>query len=263
MKTLWTLGLSIPFFVFFQGAAMAGMAPDFEENTDAVVIEAMESVKNPQARAQSAPAYAVSLTGPNRIAVFDKKIINAIYDNTQLEVQSDNVTGQIFVFPKTESSVALFLTTDDRETYALTLIPQASRSQEIVLNARTNFKKSTASYSQKVFAESVLNAPDFEVKITRLIRALARNEVPEGFHSSNRCGNDCLRSLSTETLSARLLVHKNTSQRPVELQEKYFYQKGVLAVSIVKPFLAHGESTWIYQVFSNAQSASSGESFDE
>ena len=49
----------------------------------------------------------------------------------------------------------------------------------------------------------------------------------------------------------------------IELQEKYFYQKGVLAVSVVKPFLAHGESTCVYQVFSNASSTSSGESFDE
>ena len=262
MKHHWAHSL-IASFCAYTFAAQAGMAPENDPAIDAGVWQAIDSVKNPLAKSQSAPAFAVSLTGPNRIAVTDKKIINAIYDATQLDVQTDAMTGQIFVFPKSQDPIALFLTTDDRETYALTLIPQASRSQEIVLNAKTNPKKSSASYSHKVFSESVLNAPDFEVKITRLIRALARNEVPEGFHSTNRCGNDCLRSLSTETLSARLLVHKNTSQRPVELQEKYFYQKGVLAVSIVKPFLAHGESTWVYQVFSNAQSTSSEESFDE
>ena len=165
---------------------VAGMAPDSTEDFESSVHEAFESVARPQAKAQSTPAYSVSLSGPNRIAVEGKKIINAIYDNTQLEVQTDALTGQIFVFPKSEVASALFLTTDDKSTYALTLLPQNTRSQEIVLKSIEKQKKTNVPYKQKTFAESIEASPDFEAKVTRLIRALARDEVPEGFHASNR-----------------------------------------------------------------------------
>lgn len=248
MKILQTLCLAGSFCALIPLTGVAGMAPDYAEDFDSSVQEAFESVARPQAKAQSAPAYSVSLGGPNRIAVEGKKIINAIYDNTQLEVQTDALTGQIFVFPKSEVASALFLTTDDKSTYALTLLPQNTRSQEIVLKSIEKQKKTNVPYKQKTFAESIEASPDFEAKVTRLIRALARDEVPEGFHASNRCGAFCVKSLTSETLAARVLTHKNTSGQFVTLEEKLFYQKGVLAVAIAKANLAPNESTRVYIV---------------
>lgn len=249
MKSFKTLCLTASFCLYSLHAA-AGMAPQDVEYEESVG-EVIDSVIAPKARAQSAQVFSVSLTGPNRIAVTGKKIINAIYDNTQLEVQTDALTGQIFVFPKTQESIALFVTAEDKNTYALTLTPQAIRSQEIVLESKSTSKK-TSAYPQKSFAEPIEAAPNFESKLTRLMRALARDELPDGFHATNRCGASCLRSLASDTLIGRTLIHKNTSGSFVTLEEKLFYQKDVLAVAIVKPHLANGESTRVYVISSNA-----------
>ena len=248
MKNLRTLSLALVFCTCALSNAQAGMAPDFEDYGDTVVSEAMQSVNSPKARSQSAPSFPVSLAGPNRIAVEGKKIVNAIYDNTQMELQSDTMTGQIFVFPKTETPTALFLTTDDRETYALTLVPQATNSQEIVLRGQTSPVKVTNAHTQKTFSQTVLAAPDVEAQVTRLVRALARNQVPDGFHLTNRCGKDCVRSLSSDSLHGEIIIHCNTSGSAVTLEEKLFYRRGVLAVAVSQAQLAPGESTRVFIV---------------
>ena len=242
MKNLRTLSLALAFCTCALSNAQAGMAPDFEDYGDATVSETMQSVSSPKARSQSAPSF------PNRIAVDGKKIVNAIYDNTQMELQSDTMTGQIFVFPKAETPTALFLTTDDRETYALTLIPQATNSQEIVLRGQTSPVKATNARTQKTFSQTVLAAPNVEAQVTRLIRALARNEVPDGFHLTNRCGKDCVRSLSSDSLHSEIIIHRNTSGTPVTLEEKLYYRRGVLAVAISKAQLEAGESSRVFIV---------------
>lgn len=248
MKSLRNFPLALSFCAFLLSNAQAGMAPDFGSPVDSEVDEAMRSVITPKARSQSAPSFPVSLTGPNRIAIEGKKIVNAIYDNTQLELQSDTVTGQVFVFPKTENPAALFLTTEDRQTHALTLVPQSTSSQEIVIQSQAPVSKTVSPYAQKTFSQTVLSAPDIESQITRLIRAMARGEVPDGFHFTNRCGKDCVRSLSSETLEGVVSVHRNTSASPVMLEEKLFYRKGVLAVAITQPHLNPGESTSVFIV---------------
>ena len=253
MKHHWTYSL-IASFCAYTFAAQAGMAPENDPAIDAGVWQAIDSVKNPPAKSQSAPAFAVSLMGPNRIAVTDKKIINAIYDATQLDVQTDSMTGQIFIFPKSQDPIALFLTTEDKETYALTLIPQSIRSQEIVLGARKIKHEATRPYMQKTFSQAIESAPDLDMKVTRLIRALARDELPDGFHSTNRCGKNCIKSLTSETLLGRVLIHKNTSSRVVTLEEKFFYEAGVLAVSIENASLNPKESTRVFIVSKNNSS---------
>lgn len=233
--------LAVPF-------AHAGMAPSDDFLLENSVHEAVASVKNPRAKAQSVPAFPVSLTGPNRIAVTGKKITNAIYEASQLEVQTDAITGQVFVFPKTKDAVALFLTTEDKETHALTLIPQSVRSQEIVLGDTKQKEAQSQPYAPNTFKEAIVSAPDLDKKVTRLIRALARNELPDGFHATNRCGAFCLKSLSSDTLAGKVLIHQNTSSQNVTLEEKLFYKKGVLAVAIENAHLAPQAMTRVYVV---------------
>ena len=248
MKQLRTKSLFVCFCTLVGPIAHAGMAPSNDFLLDDQVHEAISSVKNPTVKAQSAPAYPVSLTGPNRIAVTGKKITNAIYEASQLEVQTDAVTGQIFVFPKTKDAVALFLTTEDKETHALTLIPQSVRSQEIVLGNTKQKDGQTEIHAPRTFKETIISAPDLDKKVTRLIRALARNELPEGFHATNRCGSSCLKSLTSESLIGKVLVHQNTSEQSITLEEKLFYQKGVLAVAIENVHLEPKAMTRVYVI---------------
>lgn len=251
MKYPWTLSLIASFCILTMPYATAGMAPAEDSMIDDTVQEAIHSVKYSNGKAQSTPVYSVSLSGPNRIAVSDKKITNAIYESSQLEIQTDPITGQVFVFPKTQDPTALFLTTEDKETYALTLIPQSIRSQEIVLGSVRQVSAKSRPYSQPTFKEAIESAPDIDQKVIRLIRALARNELPDGFHATNRCGKFCLRALSSDTLIGKVLIHQNSSEQSVSLDEKLFYQKGVLAVAIDRTNLAPGEFTRVYTVERN------------
>ena len=248
MKHLRTKSLLASFCALTASFAYAGKAPTDDFLSEDSVHEAIASVKSPRAKAQSAPAYPVSLTGPNRIAVTGKKITNAIYEASQLEVQTDAVTGQVFVFPKTKDAVALFLTTEDKETHALTLIPQSVRSQEIVLGNTKTKEEEHQPYAPRTFKEAIVTAPDLDKKVTRLIRALARNELPDGFHATNRCGAFCLKSLTSDSMVGKVLVHQNTSLESITLEEKLFYQKGVLAVAIENAHLAPKAMTRVYVV---------------
>lgn len=195
---------------------------------------------------KSLRSVSVSTTGPNRIAVKDRKIVNAIYDPTQFDLQTDAVTGQVFIFPKTEKEGSLFLTTDREETFALTLWPQDVASQEIILKATESPKPAT--YERKVSEAEIIKAPDFETAIKRLTVALARGEVPAGFTATNACGASCKEAFVGETLAGRTLIYRNETEKSVTLYEKYFYEKGVLAVAIEKPEVASRTSTRVYVI---------------
>ena len=92
-------------------------------NIQSAIDRVKDATRNASRSGQGLRSYSVSADGPNRVAVADRKIVNAIYDQTLLEVQTDEITGQIFVFPRTKAPVALFLTTDRNETHSLTLVP--------------------------------------------------------------------------------------------------------------------------------------------
>lgn len=253
LRTPFCLKIGALALILTQSVANAGMAPEFETEMDATVKEAVQSVANPKARAQSAPAFAVSLTGPNRIAVTGQKITNAIFDARQLDMQTEDATGQIFVFPKTDQPIALFVTTEDKETHALTLLPQAIRSQEIILGGkepqRAN-KPISSSYQPKALTEAI-DAPNLDKRITKLIRALARDELPEGFHATNRCGKGCIKLMANDELVGKVLLHTNTSQTVMTLEEKFFYERGVLAVALQKTILKPQDFTRVFVVMKN------------
>lgn len=260
LRTPFYLKIGAVALLLSQSAAYAGMAPDFESPMDETVKEAIHSVSNPKAQAQSAPSFAVSLTGPNRIAVTGKKITNAIFDARQLDMQTEEATGQIFVFPKTDQPIALFVTTEDKETHALTLVPQAIRSQEIILGVKEppRASLSTSFYQPKAITEAI-DAPDLDKRVTKLIRALARDELPEGFHATNRCGKGCLKLMANDELVGKVLLHTNTSQTAVTLEEKFFYERGVLAVALQKTTLKPQDFTRVFVVMKNTELQQNGE----
>lgn len=234
-------------------SSFAGAAPErFSADASNVIapgIAALQTAITENTVAQSARAFSVSRTGPNRIAVTGQKIVNAIYDPTQFDVQTDAQIGQVFLFPKTDLEGALFITTEQNETYALTLMPDEVPSQEIVLAPKKKAvtkEESLSSYRKPISTLAIEKAASFDAAIKHLLITMARDELPEGFTVTNHCGTGCLKGFSGERFAGRILLHTNTSNTPVALTEKLFYEKGVIAVAIEKAELKPGESTRIY-----------------
>ncbi len=232
----------------FAGAAPERFSAD-ASNAIAPGIAALQTAITDHTVAQSARAFSVSRTGPNRIAVTGQKIVNAIYDPTQFDVQTDAQIGQVFLFPKTDLEGALFITTDQNETYALTLMPDEVPSQEIVLAPKkkpVTKEEPFSSYRKPMSTLAIEKAASFDAAIKHLLITMARDELPEGFTVTNHCGTGCLKGYSGERFAGRILLHTNTSNTSVTLTEKLFYEKGVIAVAIEKPDLKPNESTRIY-----------------
>lgn len=213
--------------------------------------------------ARTLPGFPVSDSGPNRIAIQGQKIVQAIYDQTQLEVQTDETNGQIFVIPRTKTPQALFLTTDQQQTHSLTLIPQKTESQEIVIKGKTPASEKATSRTslessteERLSALPVETADTFPQAMKNLMIAIARNEIPEGFTVNNRCGENCLRQYVSENYDAQVIRFQNKGLRPLTLSERSFYQKGVLAVAMTQPHLRIGQSSTVYIIRRLVRSAS-------
>lgn len=216
------------------------------DNVQSAIERVKDATRNASRSGQGLRSYSVSADGPNRVAVADRKIVNAIYDQTLLEVQADEITGQIFVFPRTKAPVALFLTTDRNETHSLTLVPDARMSQEIILGSRSI--KEPESYKRPSTSLPVETASDIDTTLKNLIVALARNELPVSMTATNRCGDNCLRRFVGEEISGEVLVYKNKTSSHIALSERLFYEAGILAVAIENTELAAGQSTRVYRV---------------
>lgn len=216
------------------------------DNVQSAIERVKDATRKASRSGQGLRSYSVSADGPNRVAVADRKIVNAIYDQTLLEVQTDEITGQIFVFPRTKAPVALFLTTDRNETHSLTLVPDARMSQEIILGSRS--LKEPESYKRPSTSLPVENASDIDTTLKNLIVALARNELPVSMTATNRCGDNCLRRFIGEEISGEVLVYKNKTSSHIALSERLFYEAGILAVAIENTELAAGQSTRVYRV---------------
>ena len=216
------------------------------DNVQSAIDRVKNATRNASRSGQGLRSYSVSADGPNRVAVADRKIVNAIYDQTLLEVQTDEITGQIFVFPRTKAPVALFLTTDRNETHSLTLVPDARMSQEIILGSRS--LKEPESYKRPSTSLPVETASDIDTTLKNLIVALARNELPVSMTATNRCGDNCLRRFIGEEISGEVLVYKNKTSSHMTLSERLFFEAGILAVAIENTELAAGQSTRVYRV---------------
>lgn len=173
-------------------------------------------------------AFDVSLSAPNRVSVRDARIVNAVYDQSRLEVQTDETTGEIFVIPKNDEETVLYLTTDAGESLTLTLVPRKIASQDIVLNA----KKRKSAVSQNPPAPDP--APEFDARIKKLIRAAALNEAPPGFDSlelprktPQKGKAVLLRVMKGAGLEARVLLTQGA--RPLE---RGFIRKGALGAAV-------------------------------
>ncbi|MBQ5766185.1 MAG: type-F conjugative transfer system secretin TraK [Burkholderiaceae bacterium] len=205
-----------------------------------------------------APArYPVSLTGPNRIAIENAKILHCVHDQAKVEIQADETTGQIFIFPRTADASTLFLTTDTKETVAVTIVPQAIASQNIVLAASP---KPVIKPAQPAYVKPVLRAHSMDATVKHLIAAMARHEVPAGFDTVSQviktdATTKIVKRYVSDAYVGEVLRYTNTGKKSVTLDEALFYEAGVLAVAIDSRDLKPTDTTTVYRVLLREGSA--------
>lgn len=223
------------------------------------VPERVEHLFHTQPLAENpAPArYPVSLTGPNRIAIANAKILNCVHDQAKVEIQADETNGQIFIFPRTADASTLFLTTDTKETVAVTIVPQAIASQNIVLNSAP---KPTVKPAAPVFEKPVLRAHSVDAAVKHLITAMARQEVSSGFDTvsivvNTTADTKIVKQYVSDTYLGEVLRFTHKGKKNLSLEERLFYETNVLGVSIVDRDLKPGETTTVYRVKSRTGGA--------
>lgn len=198
-----------------------------------------------------APArYPVSLTGPNRIAIANAKILHCVHDQAKVEIQADETNGQIFIFPRTADASTLFLTTDTKETVAVTIVPQAIASQNIVLATQP---KPVIQKAMPTYEKPVLRASTTDSAVKHLIAAMARHEVPEGFDTVASiiplsADTKVIKRYVSDTYVGEVLRYTNHTKSTLALEEKLFFETGVLGVAIENRALKPMATTTLYRV---------------
>lgn len=236
--------LVIALLVMAGTSALADAPFDVPERV-AQVFQTQPLAENP------APArYPVSLTGPNRIAVADAKILHCVHDQAKVEIQADETNGQIFIFPRTADASTLFLTTDAKETVAVTIVPQAIASQNIVL---AGTPKPIIKPALPVYEKPVLRATATDSAVKHLIAAMARHEVPAGFDTMaalSRLSKDTVlvRRYVSDAYVGEVLRFTHLGKSTLTLDEKLFFESNVLGVAIDDRRLDPGETTTVYRV---------------
>lgn len=205
---------------------------------------------------RSIPTYPVSVSSPNRIAVNGSRIINIVYDQNQLEVELDKTSGEAFVIPISGNAITVFVMSENKETHSLTLIPQNILSQNIELRN----KRTEATFSPRPMSPNpILRASDFDTAMKNLIVTMARQELPEDFdliEQEKPTKKEQLKVLKTYISASFIgeeLRYTHNGSIPIQLDEKFFSDKDVLAVAIVKHRLEPKESTRIYRVIKRSK----------
>lgn len=177
----------------------------------------------------------VSLAQLNRISVVDDRIIQVMHRTGAFSVETDKVNGDIYVMLNSKIAhqiVSLFIVTEKKRRYQLTLMPKPIRSQSITLRPRDLMLK----FSKDSIKESAVD------EILKLVQYVWRNEPINGYQkvhspSQRSVSVQSIEIHSTEdwigqSLRAEKITIKNTSDTLVELTESMFWKSGIRAVSL-------------------------------
>ena len=155
---------------------------------------AVAAVASPAAAIQTLDASdhaeleaAVSATGVTRVALADDRIRRVIRSPGGFDIEHDAAPGDLYLRPAEGSDpaldgmpddplpVTLFLGTERGFTYRLTLVPDARPSAQVLI-------RNSAAATETTAQESAVAGRDARVaELVRLVRAIARDEVPPGY----------------------------------------------------------------------------------
>ncbi len=194
--------------------------------------QAQEVDINPNARL----ALAVSNTDPNYISVMDDRVIAIQATQGVLSDKRTTAGGAVLFSTVSDKPFTLFVQTESGFAFSVMASPRKQAGLSLVVNNRQ--VRGTEAAREWEGSQNTYSA-----LVTSLITKFINNDKPSGFvYTKNR---DVLLSPSTETYFSvrsvaawqgdklrivRLDVTNRSTSR-IELNERYFWSKGVMAVS--------------------------------
>lgn len=207
--------------------------------------------------------FGISASHASRIAFAGgERIESAVLDQQDLDLKTDSSSGQIFVRPKREGEIMIYVTTESGETAAIVLEAGLEKSPQNILLERTAPKDAVPMSGDDSRPASMLApspAPDFIAAVKRLARLAAlEKEAPDVMKRSS-CPRpsaslaNALEKLaplhpSVETcwtsrdLTAVVLRLRNPSAVPMRIRESALTGPTVAAIASEKTTLRLGES---------------------
>ncbi|MBK6742671.1 MAG: type-F conjugative transfer system secretin TraK [Hydrogenophilales bacterium] len=203
----------------------------------------------------------IALKETSRIKVEGAAIVDvfgSVYapDNPagELMVAPDAASGEIYVMPSAQAlpgkPINIFVKTD-KATYTLLLTPIDVPSETVILNDRIALAKLPES------AEAIAPAPDWLRQIKNMMLVLT-SDAPAPGYLATTVGKPVglwqearffeVRRVANRRLAGAIFDLTNISAAPMVLDEREFFDTGVVAVGVVKTQLAPNESTQVYIV---------------
>lgn len=218
----------------------------------------------------------------NRLAVSNDRITQLFGDEGTFESQNDEGTGQVFLKPTAENgakSLSVTLITEQGLTQDLTLKPVAKSATTLILTREMgeqnsgkqqgrgggDFREDTPwnTHSQvQGFDLSFGKTLSLQEQVLNVLKQAIGGQLPvieDGLNlfndtraKENSHADACDLTLTQSWQAGAYIVQayqlRNTTETPLELQEKDFYRPGDLALSLNKRVLPIGDKTMLYVV---------------
>ncbi len=195
----------------------------------------------------------ISLDFMNRIAVVNDRIVNIFGDEGTFVVQTDEATGQVFIKPTVENltqPLSITLITENGITQDLTLTPTKSKAATLILKPQ---KSGSAHHSSvEPFPGLSSRNPTLQDEWLQVMKQAVLGELAvfDSRITPTRKVNEFkmhyVKSYQKNDYLVQVWLIKNTSKNRVVLEEKIFFKKGDLALSLQKHLLPPNEKTYLY-----------------
>lgn len=197
----------------------------------------------------------------SRLAIEGERIASAIWDQTDLTLEAESRTGEVYLLPKRLGRMQLYVTTDSGETAGITIVADERAEPENIVLERRTARETTERRTAPTRKLPALPASDFEGALKAFAATLARGEETPAVEK-RPCvetqavlhAREVLAALSPKSqacyaargLFATRIRIRNRSIRPVLVRESALLAPQVLAVTAEKPVLFAGESTVLH-----------------
>lgn len=192
---------------------------------------------------------------PNRLLIRDGRVHKVWGAEGKTELKPDKETGQVYLQPAGEwrhRPFSLFVKDEEGAVYTLVLTPTDMPSETVTL-----IRPQRAPVVDREKAVTWETEQPYEKTLLDLVRNMSRGTLPNGYVRVEIDREIKLWREARLVVQARYLggniggeIYEltNVDHKAIRLDEREFYRKHVLAVSIDRHALAPGASTKIYLV---------------
>ena len=214
---------------------------------------------------ESKPLTAVvSSRSMTRVSVEGGRIINARFLDGELDLQKDEISGQVYVKPISKTKkISLFVTSDSSKTYLILLSPTGSDADSIVIQERTaqTNQLQQMQRQQASIPQAVSNKEDSYTRSVKAFMIAMANNNTAGFgvqrspsHAEVPLWKEVLfirkNRYSGSDLYGESYTLTNITKEQIVLAEQEFFKAKVLAVAVRKLLLNPGEQTEVFIITS-------------